>query len=393
MKTSFKVIGAIFALGTVILVLLHIFLQVGLTNTMRKVVLPRVKQETGIDASVDRLSINVVQGLLNLKGVAIRNPEGFGLENLASVGKVAVEVDIGSLLKQKLIRVKNVMVEDALVNVIRNKDGEININALQERLPKAPAKAPSGEPAPEPEARKPAPSTQAPPEAMEPVPLPEVIIETLACTARVRYIDHKLNDLDLALALELNGTDLSTVRDPAAAWGELNLTGSLGDDRTSFVTDLTLDLAPVTDPVAPSFDLQGRIMEIDPRIMEDIYDSIGIRSAPFGFDPELHCRAGRFENSSFALNLKNIELEDKLSKQLGGMGSIDSLRFPVPVKGTLQEPRVDIQQAIAKGLGGNTKSILGAFLKGTAEKELGVDEPPEKLEEGLKSLGKRLFGN
>ena len=39
MKTSFKVLGAIMALGLVILLGLHLFLQYGLTKAMRDVVL------------------------------------------------------------------------------------------------------------------------------------------------------------------------------------------------------------------------------------------------------------------------------------------------------------------------------------------------------------------
>ncbi len=393
MKTTFKVIAAIFALGVVVLLGLHIFLQYGLTKAMRDVVLPRIRQETGIDVQVQGLSINVPNGRLYLKGIAVRNPEGFMLENLASVKEIEVVVDIPSLLKQKLIRVKHITVERALVNVVRNEAGEFNINKLRERLPLPPS-ATGGEPAPSPRrpGEKPVPAEGAP-EVEQPKPLPEVLIETIGGQAEIRYVDMRFKQLDLALDLSLTGRNLGTQRDPSADWGALDVNGSLGDDSTRFITDLHLDLAPVADPESLSFDLHGRIMEIDPRIMQDIYERIGIRSAPFGFDPQLHCRENRFEDSSFALNLKDILLEDKVAKQLGGMGSIDSLHFPVPVKGTLQEPSVDVQEALIRSLGGNTKSLLNAFLKGSAAKEMGIDEPPENLEKGLKKLGNRLFGN
>lgn len=391
MKITLKVITAIFALGLVIFVLLHIFLQFGLTKAMREVVLPKVKQETGIDVQVDKLSINIAEGHLYLKGVAVRNPDGFELENLASVEKVDVSVDIPSLLKQKLIRVKNITVQDALVNVIRNQDGEININKIQEGLPKPPPSEPTEEAPPEAEPQEPSPPSEAGEVAEAPKPLPEILIEALDCQTKVRYVDYRLKQLDLTLALELTGSGVSTLRDPDAAWGKLFLKGSLGDDRTSFITDLELDVAPVTDPSSLTFDLTGKIMEIDPRIMAEIYDSIGIRSAPFGIDPELHCRDNQFKKSAFVLNLKNIELEDNLSRQLGGMGSIESLRFPVPVKGSLQEPTVEYEKAFFKALGGNTKSLFGAFIKGAASKEL--DESSGNVEDGVKKLGRKLFGN
>ena len=84
------------------------------------------------------------------------------------------------------------------------------------------------------------------------------------------------------------------------------MTGSLGDDKTHFKTDLNMQLAPVADPKMLSFDLTGTVLEIDPRIMADVFDRLGIRSAPFGIDPLLHCRDGRFENSRIALNLRGM---------------------------------------------------------------------------------------
>ena len=153
MKTTFKVLAALFSLGMVILVGLHLFLQYGLTKAMRDVVLPRVQEETGVEVRVGRLSLNVPSGILYLKNLEVRNPAGFLLENLASIDRINVEVDFLSLLKQKLIRVKNVEIENALVNVIRNQDGELNINRFQEDLSQP------AESRPIPETRHPLPET------------------------------------------------------------------------------------------------------------------------------------------------------------------------------------------------------------------------------------------
>ncbi len=378
MKTTFKVLTAILALGIVILVGLHLFLQYGLTQVMRDVVLPRVKAETGIDARVGKLSLNVPGGILYLKEVVVKNPEGFLLENLASIDRVIIEVDVLSLLKQKLIHVKNIEVENALVNVVRNKAGEININQVQERLPQPvePRPVPDvGEPAPEP---VPEPGTPVP-EAAESKPLPELLIETMQCKARIRYIDFKLNQLDIALDLNVIGSNLSTQTDPETPWGDVSVIGSLGNNRASFITDLKIHIAPIIDPEAPSFDLTGKIMEIDPRIMEEAYSKLGIRSAPFGLDLQVYCRDGWFQNSSVALNLTDIVFEDKLARKLGGMASIASLSFPVPIEGSLQQPTVNVQQALYGAIGGNAQSVLDSWLKGAVSKELGVETPPEDM--------------
>lgn len=391
MKTSFKVIASIFALGLVILMILHVFLQYGLTKTLRDVVLPRIKQETGIDVQVGRLSVNVAGGRLFLKNVAIRNPEGFALENMASADRIEVLVDIASLFRQKPLRVRKVELENAVVNVVRNRDGELNFNAMQQRLPpQFEQPLPAGEPGAETGRREP-PARMPAPEPAESKPLPEVLVETIQCDAKLRYLDMKYESLDLTLILKLAGQGLSTQRDPATPWGSVGLNGSLGSDRTRFVTDLDLQLAPVTDPQSPSFDLTGSMLEIDPRIMQEAYSRLGIRSAPFGFDPRLHCRDGVFEQSTIALNLNDIQLEGKLADRLGGMGSIKSLRFVVPVEGSLQSPTVDVQDSLLSAIGGNTQSVLDALLRGAAE-EADPGTAEGAVESGLKSLGRKLFG-
>ncbi|WP_136082049.1 AsmA family protein [Pontiella desulfatans] len=386
MKTTLKVLGSVFALGLVILLVFHLVMLHGLTRAMRDVVLPRIKEESGIDARVGRLSINVAGGELILNDVEIRNPEGFLLENLASAERVLVEVDFVSLISKKPIHARNVELDHVLVNVIRNKDGDINLNKLQEGLPMPPSGEPGKKPVPgeggTPTERLPEPGKPAPGPA-ESKPLPEMLFDAIVCKATVRYLDFRLNELDIALDLDAKAQGLSTLQDPATPWGHVSIAGSLGDDRTSFITDLKLRIAPLVDLENPSFDLTGKIMEIDPRIMQEIYDDMGIRSAPFGLDPRFQCRNGWFEESSIGFNLRDIELEDKLSKRLGGMGTIGSLKLVVPVQGSLQEPTMDFERALTSAIGGNAISILDAFLKGAVSTETGMQEPPEKMTDAV----------
>jgi hypothetical protein len=390
MKTIFKVLTAIVALGVVILVGLHLFLQYGLTRTMREVVLPRVEEETGIVADVGGLSVNAVAGVLHIKDVEVRNPEGFLLEKLASIDRIGVEVDVLSLLKGKPIHIRNVEMENARLNIVRNRDGEINLIKLQERFPQA--EAPS-EKQPEPGDESTVPD-RLPEPARPPVesrPIAELLIEALQCNARVRYLDLSLHQLDFSLDLAITGSSLSTLQGTGTPWGDISVIGALGSGRTSFVTDLQIKLAPVTDPKAPSFDLSGSVLEIDPRIMEKIYDKAGIRSAPFGIDPSFHCRSGNFEDSTVALNIPDIRFEDKLAKRLGGVGSIGSLRFSVPVEGTLHQPSVDVLAALRGAVGGNVPSMFNSIIKGVAGKEAGLPEAPETLgEAAVEVLGEKV---
>lgn len=378
MKVMFKVFGVVFGLGLVILLGLHLFLQHGLTKMMREGVLPRIEKETGIRANVGRLAINLPNGRLYLKKVEIQNPEGFLLENMASIERIVLEVDMLSLLKQEPIRVKKIEIENGLLNIIRNQDGDWNFSSGSEEV----SPPVGGEPIPEvdrPVTGQGGRVAQAPVE--EPPELLEVLVEALQCTAKVRYLDFKLNQLDLVLELDLTGSNLSTQKDPSAPWGDLSLIGSLGSQRTRFVTDLHLRLAPVVDPQTPSFDLTGKVMEIDPRILEKIYNDLGIRSAPFGLDPRIHCRDGWFEESGVTLNLSNVVFEDKLARQLGGMATINGLQFSFPIEGSLQNPEVNLQRALHRAIGGNAQTLLDSFLQGVVAKEAGLENPPENLTE------------
>lgn len=376
MKKSFKVLIYLFALGAVILLGLHLFLQFGLTKTLREVVLPQLKADYGIDAKVGRLSINLPNGMLYLEDIEVRNPEGFLLENVASIGRVAVQVDLFSLLGKEPIIINRIEVESALLNVIRNKEGEFNLDSLQAALPPPPEPVleTGTQPPPEkvPEVGNEPTLPQPRPEVAQAEPLREIIIQSLSCRAKVRYVDFRLDQLDIVLDLGLSGSNLSNLRDPAAKWGELSLMGSLGNRRTSFVTDLNAQVAPLVNPETPSFDLGGKVMEIDPRLLDEAYDKLGIRSAPFGLEPFLHCRAGEFQDSSVVLELRDIVLEDKLADRLGGMASIGSLRFPVPIEGSLQAPSVNMQSALTTAVGGNAHTLVSSFLSGMLEQEAGV---------------------
>ena len=75
----------------------------------------------------------------------------------------------------------------------------------------------------------------------------------------------------------------------------MQIMGELLSDRSSFKTHISLRMAPITDPQKLNFDLEGRVLEIDPRLIAKTSDKLGIQMAPFGIDPRIVCRAGHLE--------------------------------------------------------------------------------------------------
>jgi hypothetical protein len=313
-------------------------------------------------------------GRLELREISVKNPEGFLLEHLASVDRADLLVDIPSLLRRKGLLVRDIQVQNARVNVVRNQRGELNIEHVRGRLR-------SGEKGPEPASSEPIPPREPAPERpslppKEPKPLPEVLVEALALHAQLCYLDLKLDNLELELNLEVRGGGLSTRRGSDVPWGHLTVKGALGDDASTFVTDLAATVAPVTDLQAPSFDLKGTILEIDPRVMEAAYDKLGFRMDPFGMGPSLRCRNGYFSDSSVRLEMEHIVFEDKLARRLGGVGSIDRLAFSVPVEGSLRSPEVNLEAAFLGAITGNASSLLNAIWRGVVQKETGGNPAP-----------------
>ena len=378
MKKTFKVLGYLFGLGAAILLGLHLFLVYGLTRMMNETILPELEQKYGLKIQVQKLSINIPNGMLYLKKITLQNPDGFLLENLASVDEVKVEVDLHSILGRKPLIVRRIEVEKALLNIIRNADGVFNLAALKSSMPSPPPPQPPQKYQPPSGIEQPA-APATPPSLEQVYPPPEILLEFLSCRLKVRYIDLHLNQTDIALDLGLTGSDLSTLQDPDAPWGSLNLQGSLGNQKQQFLTMLQARLAPLTMPERPSFDLTGKVMEIDPRLMEKLYKKLGIRSAPFGLEPDIHCVDGVFENSAIALKISNIKIDEKHANTFSRALSAQSLRFSFPLSGTVSDPVLEWQQALASSIGGNTKAVVQSYLQDQLAKHGVTNTPPDDV--------------
>ncbi len=106
-------------------------------------------------ATLDGLSLSLLSGTAELRGLKIGQPGGFGEGDAVSVGRVKVDVDVSSLLGGG-IRVESVQVEDPVIHLVVNADKSINLAAL--------ARPPANEPVP----------------VSEPSPPPSVLLQALA---------------------------------------------------------------------------------------------------------------------------------------------------------------------------------------------------------------------
>ncbi len=92
-----------------------------------------IETATGLPATVERLGVGILRGpALELGGVAIAQPPGFGEEPLLEVGQARLEVTWGSLFGDPVV--ESASIEDANARLRIAVDGSDNWSALIKRL-------------------------------------------------------------------------------------------------------------------------------------------------------------------------------------------------------------------------------------------------------------------
>ena len=100
-----------------------------------KLAIEKVGSDTlKVDVTVEKVSFSVMGGWLKLKGLKVGNPEGYEYENLLELGSGEVQMNIKSLMTNKIV-IENIKLNNVAV-VIEQK--EIVHNNLQEILDSLP---------------------------------------------------------------------------------------------------------------------------------------------------------------------------------------------------------------------------------------------------------------
>ena len=355
-----KFIGRFVVFIVLLVLLISGALLFGFNGLLSSFVYPKLAADKGLEVQSDRASYNPFTGYLRLSDVEVANPIGFREPQLANLSLLEVKIKPSSLLGGGPIIVERVNIDRGVIQLIRNEEGLLNVVALQQQMGLEESGSGSGDT-----------TMLVPVPAVKATTQPEILIQSVEINSDVRFVDRQLTDLDLMLHLAVLGQELGTVA--GHEWGRIQVMGELLSDRGAFNTELSMKLAPVVDPQRPSFDLEGRIMEIDPRLIAEASRKLGVSFAPFGVDPQLICREGNLAGSEVAVRLHDVAFS------LGGNPTkVKQLQFAVPVEGTIHAPKFEVTSALMQALGGNTRSLLGAALEGYVG-ELGLSEEPVKV--------------
>ncbi len=341
-------------LGVLILLLLigmQLFLYYGLTDSIRKFVLPAVSEKLTVAVSIDNIGVNLPAGAITMDGVKVVNPPGFQEPEMMALKRFRVKVGIPALLKGGIAEIRKAAVRDGVITVVRNEHGALNIEPLLSLQQDA---APATAAAPEPDAL--------PAAAGLPV---HTVIKVLELNTLLRYIDYQLAKEPFKLALDLHARLLNVANcgDEDVLSGNIALQGVLlvEDQKCDF--DLNGKMAPIVDPKRLSFDVSGSMQEIDLKAFNTLIRRHGVEGGQVSGTATLLCRKGVFDpdKSILRLTLKNLKLMPDNSARIPVGRLPEFMIIDVPIKGTLEQPKISFSGMLEKML--LNPDIIGSVLK------------------------------
>jgi len=88
-----------------------------------------VKAITGLGLDVDRLDVGLLRTAIGIRGMRLRNPSGFTDPVMINFPEIFVDYDLGAFLGGK-VHLPEVRLNLKELTVVRNAQGELNLNAL-----------------------------------------------------------------------------------------------------------------------------------------------------------------------------------------------------------------------------------------------------------------------
>ena len=337
---------------------LHFFLTHRLNAYIQRVAVPAARERLQADVSAGDAGVDFIAGAVVLPDIRIGNPPGFTGPSALSVGRTRIGFSRRSLLRGRT-RIASLELQDARIAVIRDAAGRVNMRELAAADTSRQAAPGAGSPS--------TPFASSGGEAASPSSLPppvRALPDHIRMTGVATYIDHSTNApvrVDMALVIAADG--LSASGDAAATGGTFTIRGHLASAPDAMITDLCGRIAPLANPAKPSFDLSGKIASIDPTLISPLTERTGFACDPFTVDVKAICREGVFDEaqSSLTLHLKNVRLSSRKARH-GLVATLSGVTVPLPLGGTLQEPRVQwetaLPTALLQGAGNDLASVV-----------------------------------
>jgi len=393
MKKLGKILFGLVLVFVVVLIAVQIFGVKYLKKTVDKFVLPQVEEITGVDVAIKNLSLNLFKGTVNVEGVVLGNPEGYE-GDLLTIGEFKTSLKMKALFKKE-VYVNELKLKDVHLAVMVKDAKNINVLDLANHITEATAK---GKPAKEKPAKDNKNKTATKSDQV-------VSVDDVSTAKTPEPIDFKLQNsafnflfsfvllpgeyikkeynLDWNLVLEAkNITNMDNESSP----GSIKIqSGSARKDSEPQV-DIDGLIYPLTDMSKPSFAAQGTIFNFNMLDITEWCEKLGVGSSNLDLKLNMVCEKGVYTSASnIEFTFKDPKLYGSLANQVGSVKLPNEIKVKVPVKGSWDDPKIDLKPALMKVVFEVTKSTLINKYVPEEYKDV-AQEVGNSISDGLNSL-------
>ena len=137
MKKTIKIVSVILLIIIAGITGIHIFLKNGLTKPFNTTLNKQTKQAIGVDSSIGKISIDLLNNNLLLKELQLKNPDGFFEPTSFFLKGIHASFDIRSFLRG-IPKINSCDIEGIKLSIVRNESGTINWLMMQNKMEKSP---------------------------------------------------------------------------------------------------------------------------------------------------------------------------------------------------------------------------------------------------------------
>lgn len=381
---------------------IQLFLAYGLTDSLRKWILPTIKTRYQTDVSVSHISVNLLGGSLNVHDINVANPPGFDEPTMLFIERCGLKVGLPALFKTGSADIQKSILKDVVLTISRNKNGALNLEPLLAAMQETQkGEAPATEAAP-------APAGQ-PETSPKQSTFPNIIVKTMEINAKLNYLDWQIGQpFTLGMEMNLQLSNIANYGFDDSLSGIINLHGNILENNKKCAFDLNGRISPIPDPLLVSFDLAGSMQTIDLKTFKGLIENIGLQDGKASGTITLVCRKGQFDpdKSMLRIKLSDIVATKEKTQQMGGIPMPSTINLIVPVRGPISNPQINVAEALFKSM--TSEDTVNSILKGiidskskkndagkTGQKatESELKEPAKKISDVKGILGDFLGGN
>jgi len=128
-----RILKWFFGLVLLVVVLAVLFL-LSLDTILRGVMENRIRAQTGMDAEIGRIHLDLLEPVITIKDFKVHNPPNFGGTPFLNIPEIHVEYDRDALLKNQ-VHLTLVRFNLGELDIVKNEKGETNLFSLGVKLP------------------------------------------------------------------------------------------------------------------------------------------------------------------------------------------------------------------------------------------------------------------